>query len=157
MATAISSHAANLECKGNSCSMTQQSCDVSKAPDSTSTKTNDQYHKSSTISWNQYNPDLFKLAQEKNRLLLLYIRSANCEWSKKMEESFNNAFISGYINEHFIPVIVDFNNNRDVAISYKTIQLPTIIILNADNKPVRTLTGYVGKSELIKDLHEIAK
>jgi len=72
-------------------------------------------HAHNPVHWQAWSPDIFTLAQQHNKPILLSIGYAACHWCHVMErESFEQKEVGDYMNAHFINVKVDREERPDV-------------------------------------------
>ena len=65
-------------------------------------------HGDDPVAWQEWNPTTVERARREGKLLYLSIGYFSCHWCHVMQrESYRNAQIARYLNEHFIPVKVD--------------------------------------------------
>lgn len=111
---------------------------------------------SATIDWYGYEKG-FSTGKAKGKKILIYFRSSQCTYCKKMEEeTFSDADVAGYMSKHFTPVKVDLNNDRKVAVEYRISAVPNIIFMSEEGEPISGLPGYVPADDMmhiLKYLH----
>ena len=72
------------------------------------------------VHWQLYSEEVFKLASEMDRPLLLDIGAVWCHWCHVMdEESYSDVQVARIINEHFVAVKVDRDQMPDVDARYQ--------------------------------------
>ena len=77
-------------------------------------------HKDNQVQWRAWGPDAMAEAKAKDRPILLSLGYAGCHWCHVMaRESFADAEIAAFINENFIPVLVDRDERIDVDMLYQ--------------------------------------
>jgi len=65
-------------------------------------------HAQDPTAWQTWSRETVELARKQNKLLFVSIGYFSCHWCHVMQrESYRNAEIASYINEHYIPVKVD--------------------------------------------------
>ncbi len=65
-------------------------------------------HANDPVKWQDWKPAVIKMARKQNKLVYLSIGYFSCHWCHVMQrESYRNAEIARFLNEHFIPVKVD--------------------------------------------------
>lgn len=78
-------------------------------------------HAHNPVDWRPWNPETLQLARDLDRPIFLSIGYATCHWCHVMEhESFDNIEIADMLNERFVPVKVDREQNPDVDLLYMT-------------------------------------
>lgn len=72
------------------------------------------------IHWHPWGNEAFAAAAEADRPILLDIGAVWCHWCHVMDgESYENAAIAGFLNEHFVCVKVDRDERPDVDARYQ--------------------------------------
>ena len=72
-------------------------------------------HAHNPVYWQAWSPEIFTLAQQHHKPILLSIGYAACHWCHVMErESFEQQEVGDYMNAHFINVKVDREERPDV-------------------------------------------
>ena len=62
------------------------------------------------VNWYPWGADAFQRAQELGRPILLDVGAVWCSWCSLMDrDTYTNAAIADYINQHFVAVKVDFD------------------------------------------------
>jgi uncharacterized protein len=76
-------------------------------------------HANNPVNWVPWSDEAFCEAELQNKLIFLSIGYSTCHWCHVMEhESFENDKISSIMNEHFINVKVDREENPDIDATY---------------------------------------
>ena len=74
-----------------------------------------QQHANNPVNWYPWSEEAFKKAQAEDKPLLISIGYSSCHWCHVMEhESFEDEYISGLMNEHFVCIKVDREERPDV-------------------------------------------
>lgn len=72
------------------------------------------------VHWQTYSEEVFKIASELDRPILLDIGAVWCHWCHVMdEESYSDMEVAQLINDHFVPVKVDRDQMPDVDARYQ--------------------------------------
>ena len=84
-------------------------------------------HQNNPVDWFPWGPEALAKAKAENRPIFLSIGYSACHWCHVMEhESFENASIAAYVNEHFVPIKVDREERPDLDQIYmNAVQLMT--------------------------------
>ena len=78
-------------------------------------------HAENPVAWYPWSPEAFRKAGEEEKPVFLSIGYSTCHWCHVMaHESFENAEIADYLNEHFISIKVDREERPDVDHVYMT-------------------------------------
>ena len=111
--------------------------------------------KPSTIKWVSYSNNIFKSAQSKHKQILIFGKAEWCHWCQQMKSDvFIDPQVIQLINEKYIPVIVDIDEDATIANQYNITSTPTFIILNANKTVANTFYGYMPASELMSSLRD---
>ena len=78
-------------------------------------------HSKNPINWQRWSNSLFDISEELDKLIVISIGYSSCHWCHVMEdETFANDSIADVMNEHFINIKVDREENPDVDQVYMT-------------------------------------
>src|SRR5688572_23476397 len=76
-------------------------------------------HAHNPVDWYPWGPEAFEKAKRENRPVFLSIGYSTCHWCHVMErESFEDAEIAAFLNEHFVSIKVDREERPDVDAVY---------------------------------------
>jgi uncharacterized protein len=76
-------------------------------------------HKDNPVAWEPWGERALKRARDEDKPLLVSIGYSSCHWCHVMErESFEDADIAAYMNEHFVCIKVDREERPDVDAIY---------------------------------------
>jgi len=72
-------------------------------------------HSENPINWQRWSNEIFNVSEELDKLLVISIGYSSCHWCHVMEEeTFANDSIASVMNENFINIKVDREENPDV-------------------------------------------
>jgi uncharacterized protein len=72
-------------------------------------------HSANPVDWYPWGSEAFERSRREEKPIFLSIGYSTCHWCHVMErESFENAEIAAYLNEHFVPIKVDREERPDV-------------------------------------------
>ena len=78
-------------------------------------------HSENPINWQRWSNSIFDVSQELDKLLVISIGYSSCHWCHVMEEeTFTNDSIAKVMNDNFINIKVDREENPDVDQAYMT-------------------------------------
>ena len=78
-------------------------------------------HSENPINWQRWSNSIFDISQELDKLLVISIGYSSCHWCHVMEEeTFTNDSIAKVMNDNFINIKVDREENPDVDQAYMT-------------------------------------
>ncbi|MGB0638554.1 MAG: thioredoxin domain-containing protein, partial [Myxococcota bacterium] len=87
-------------------------------------------HGQDPINWYPWGDEAFEEAKRRNVPVFLSIGYYACHWCHVMhQESFKNAEVAGYLNEHFVAIKVDREERPDIDALY----MDAVHILNRNN------------------------
>src|SRR3954463_12693765 len=76
-------------------------------------------HKDNPVAWEPWGEQALARARDEDRPLLVSIGYSSCHWCHVMErESFEDADVAAYMNEHFVCIKVDREERPDVDAIY---------------------------------------
>jgi thioredoxin-related protein len=107
------------------------------------------------INWLKYDEGLVR-AKSENKKIFLNFHADWCRYCAKMEkETFTFKAIIAYLNENFVPIMVDSDKEKKIAGAYGVRALPTSWFLEPDISKISTLPGYVDAKQLLSILKYI--
>jgi len=72
------------------------------------------------VHWREWGDDAFSVARDGDRPVLLDIGAVWCHWCHVMDgESYEDASLAGFLNEHFVCIKVDRDERPDVDTRYQ--------------------------------------
>ncbi len=111
----------------------------------------------SGIRWQHWSQEAFDLAQQQDRPVLLSISAVWCYWCHVMEEStFSDAEAVNFVNENFVPVLVDNDHRPDVNARYNVGGWPTTAFLTPHGGMIAGAT-YLPADQLLAMLLEVKR
>lgn len=102
-------------------------------------------HARNPVDWFPWGPEAFAKAKQENKLIFLSVGYSACHWCHVMErQSFKNAEIAKFLNDHFVCIKVDREERPDVDAVYQAVLQaqgtnggwPMSLFLLPDGKPV---------------------
>ena len=110
----------------------------------------------SNLDWKAFNQELFDIAKQENKLVLLNIGANWCHWCHVMEDStYANSEVQNFLNEHFILSHEDQDSRADLFSKYRNYGWPATIIFNSNAEELLALKGYQEKSKFISFLEDV--
>jgi len=107
--------------------------------------------KPGAIHWQKDIYEAHDQAVKSGRPMLVVFGAEWCTFCKKFEAgTLSNATMAGYVNENFVPVHVDFDEDRRVADILEVKQIPCTVILS----PEADLLGRVIGHQVPRDYWE---
>jgi uncharacterized protein YyaL (SSP411 family) len=112
-------------------------------------------HKDNPVQWRAWGPEALAEAKAQDKAVLLSLGYAGCHWCHVMaRESFADPEVAAFINENFIPVLVDRDERPDIDMLYQgaagimghTGGWPLNIFLSPDGVPF-WVAGYQPKED----------
>ncbi|MGD8387006.1 MAG: DUF255 domain-containing protein [Desulfobacteraceae bacterium] len=107
------------------------------------------------ISWVGFRRGI-QMAKESDRKVLVYFRTSQCLFCEHMErKTFATMDVADYINDHFVPIHVDADLERDVAASFRVGAFPTCWFLSPKGEPLQVVPGFVPPMQYLDVLEYI--
>ena len=111
-----------------------------------------------TISWAKNLNEALAQAKKENKLVFVDIYADWCGWCKRLEQDvFPQLKIAKLLNDQFIPLRIDSDENRDFSSKFNIQGLPTLLVLDKDGSEAGRVRGYKQADELEKALLTILK
>ncbi len=107
---------------------------------------------SSTIKWYSFEEGV-ALGKAQGRPLYLNFMADWCGYCRKMDKyTYSDTKIIAYLNEHFISIKVNVDQDGRIAAFYKVRPIPDHVFLNANGKPIgrAAKAGYKNSEEFMK-------
>jgi hypothetical protein len=108
-------------------------------------------HARNPVDWHPWDDEAFEKAVREDKPIFLSIGYSTCHWCHVMEhESFEDAEVAAYLNEHFVSIKVDREERPDVDHIYMTVcqamtgsgGWPLTIFMTPDKKPYYSGTYF---------------
>jgi thioredoxin-like negative regulator of GroEL len=95
------------------------------------------------VRWRHDYPTARKEAQEKSLPLVIDFGTKNCFWCKKLDETtLRDPVVVNTINERFVALRVDAEQERQLAQFLRISSYPTVVLASPDGRILSTLEGY---------------
>ncbi len=100
----------------------------------------------------------FGEAKARQMPLFVYARSEYCGWCKKFEEeSFTNQSVIKALNENFVLVSIDVDEQTNQTWYFGVRGTPTSIFLDAEGREMKRVVGYVNNGTFLDVVNEAAR
>jgi thioredoxin-related protein len=97
------------------------------------------------IQWYGYDEGM-ALGKKEGKKILLHFYANWCSYCKKMEkEIFADSESAAFINQNFVPIRINSDDEAQLATSYSVSGLPTTYFMDKDGNPLQVLPGYLPK------------
>lgn len=99
--------------------------------------------------------EALKLAEETGKPILLEAHASWCSVCKKMASTtMTDGLVVETVNAHYISLNMDMEKGEGPALKerYAISGYPTMLVLNTDGTVKKTIRGYVGAGDLVKEL-----
>lgn len=99
-----------------------------------------------------------KMAADSNRLVLIHFTASWCRWCKPLEQNvFNQDAVAQAIEAHYVPVKLDFDQDRALAKQYGINGPPWDVVIMPDGQVVRDFNSPQKPDQYITRVTEIAQ
>jgi thioredoxin-related protein len=110
---------------------------------------------SGSIDWNDYTPGLAQ-AKNQGKNVFLYFYAQWCTYCTKLKQTtFLDEKVQAYLDENFISISVNTDQNQALSQSWQVTGLPTMWFLTPEGDRISSLPGYVDGAQLLKILKYI--
>ena len=97
-----------------------------------------------------------KTAAGQGKQIVLYFHADWCTYCTKLKETtFKDNDVIQYLDDNFISIAVDTDQNRELANEWQVKGLPTIWFLKADGTKISSVPGYVDEKQFMNMLEYI--
>ena len=91
-----------------------------------------------------------KLVKSLNKKAFVFFYGDKCTWCTKMaDESLSNKSVIEYLNDNFIPIIVNTGTETTLASKYDVRGIPVLYFLKEDGSVLTYRPGYVEANEFL--------
>ncbi len=105
-----------------------------------------------TINWKSYDEGI-ALAKEQGKKIVVFFSASWCSYCAKMKKTtFKNDKVIKYLNDNYIPIIVNSDKERELVSSYGVRGLPTMWFLKEDTTKLSNMPGYIDAKIMISIL-----
>lgn len=95
-------------------------------------------------------------AKISNKTVLLIFDQENCYYCDLLKEDvLSDSEVQNILNENYIVVIVDVNEEYSLAADHQVVGTPTSIFFDSNGKEIGRIDGYVSCDEFLDELKEI--
>ncbi|MCY4365332.1 MAG: DUF255 domain-containing protein [Chloroflexi bacterium] len=109
------------------------------------------------IRWSHWNAEAIDRAQQQDKPVLLSITAVWCYWCHVMEETtYADGEVARFVNEHFVPLLVDNDHRPDVNARYNVGGWPTTAFLTPHGGYIAGAT-YLPPDQMMAMLIEVKR
>ncbi|MEZ6045512.1 MAG: thioredoxin fold domain-containing protein [Planctomycetaceae bacterium] len=108
------------------------------------------------VQWRTSLREVALEAKQTGKPMLLKFTAEWCTFCHKMEKSFDRTDVSQLVNENFVPIKVDADENKKLVKEIGIDGFPTTVIISPDFQVLQKITGYLEADELKKRLDILA-
>ena len=108
-----------------------------------------------TINWRSYEEGMVLSKVEKKKVFLHFYADW-CGFCRKMANTtFKDSSLVNFLNDNFMPIMVNTDRDPQTAGNYGVSGLPTTVFLTERGEPIVTVPGYIATDPLMSMLKEI--
>jgi thioredoxin-related protein len=113
-------------------------------------------HAANKIEWQDWSRGIFETAKKEHKLILIYGKVSWCHWCQKMDSStFPDPAVIQLVNSHYVPVLVDIEQDMAVRERYHISEIPSLIVIDRHNREVRRFYGYASANTVVRELSRL--
>ena len=110
------------------------------------------------IQWHTNLQQAAELAQKSGKPILVQFTAEWCTFCHKMlDETLTNQKIAKQVNECFIPVVLDADENEQIVAALGVEAFPTTVVISPDLKSANRMVGYFRPAQFESQLAPICK
>ena len=95
-------------------------------------------------------------AQSQNKNVIVVFDGKGCVYCDMFKDNvLKDENVINALNDKYITVILDVDENPDIASKYKVFGTPTTVILDSNSKEIGRVDGYVDANEFLKEIKEV--
>ena len=96
------------------------------------------------------------VGKQAGKKVFLYIYSNNCPYCDLMaQNTFSNSAVIAYLNQHFISIKVNSDEEKGIARRYKIRGNPTNLFITKEFDTIGSLPGYIPPADMLNILKYI--
>ena len=89
-------------------------------------------------------------AKTSDKEVFTVFESDTCTYCHQLRQNtLNDAQIMDKLNESYVVVIINVNDNPEIAGKYNVYSTPTMLILDSEGNELKFIEGYYGPKDLI--------
>jgi thioredoxin-related protein/YHS domain-containing protein len=111
--------------------------------------------KSNKINWRTDYRKAYKESQVTGKPMLIKFTAPWCVFCKKMKKSFADRTVAEQVNNHYIPVIVNADNEKELSEALEVKGLPTTVVLTSELEIAGKIKGFLPPPKLLKSINGI--
>jgi thioredoxin-related protein len=110
---------------------------------------------SESINWRSYEEGMV-LGKVEEKKVFLHFYADWCAFCRKMaKDTFQDPMVIAYLNENFIPIMVNTDKDQETAAGYGVLGLPFTVFLTEIGEPIASVPGYIPPDTLLSMLKEV--
>ena len=100
--------------------------------------------------------EAFEFATAQDKPVFVYFRSEYCGWCRKFEqETFTNNTAVSKLNENFVLVSLDVNNQKEKTRGFRLVGTPASVFLYPNSTEISRIPGYTDTESFIVRINQI--
>ena len=108
------------------------------------------------VSWLANVESALRTANDTNRLVLMKFTAEWCGPCKRYErETFARPAVAQYVNQNFVPVLVDIDERKELAKQLNVSRVPAVLIVSPEMIILSRTTGFQSEQKLLPGLQKI--
>jgi uncharacterized protein YyaL (SSP411 family) len=110
------------------------------------------------MNWlTDFDDGLYK-AKVENKVMLIYFYAEWCGWCTKLvQETLDNQKIALFLNEQFVCLKSDIDQNPSLAENYQNQIVPTTVFISSNREELGRIEGYLPPEQFLEYTKDILK
>lgn len=101
------------------------------------------------IGWRRDLQANYRQSALQNKPILVVVGASWCGYCRKLhEQTLHNPILVSHINDRFIPVLIDADEQPELTQQLQVESMPTILVISPERRIVHRSTGFLSPGEL---------
>lgn len=103
-----------------------------------------------SVNWHTDLNSALQEAKNTNKSIFIDFYGEGCSYCKQLSENtLSDSSVEKKLNQDYVAVKINTNQNPNLSSQYKIYELPTLVILNSNGQEIKRQEGYVSANQLL--------